>query len=452
MSCCENIKSIIKNRNVNGTVLIVTIWIVFALAGLVIVFARSIRVEAIASANYVASVQAEAVAHGAVQFIIAQLNSGEDTVTLESDNPYEQMQVGSGYFWLLRSNLADDKSYDFGITDESSKINLNLASPDILEMLLKLPGMTAELAAAIIDWRDEDSEISPGGAESEYYLLLDEPYYCKNAPLETVEEVLLLRGASPQILYGEDMNRNGVLNYNENDAAESEPADNRDGRLDRGFYDYVTVYSAEENVSQSGERRINVNGRDSSKLSELLRQVVGDDRYFQEISGNISAQGQPFTNILDFYFKSGLTPEEFEQIADKITTTGEQYITGRVNVNLAPREVLLCLPGLVESDVDTLIAKRTSGDVNLESIAWVAEALKSEPEKAVEIGSYITTAHSTRFSADIVSTSGNGRAFRRYRVVLDMQNEPPSIIYWKELTHLGWPLDTEIISTLRSGL
>lgn len=448
MFCCRNNQSIIKSRSVNGTVLIVTIWIVLALAGLVLVFARYIRVEAIASANYVASVQAEAAAYGAVQFIIAQLSGDEETITLESDNPYEQMQVGEGYFWLLRSNLADDTSYDFGITDESSKININLAES---QMLLKLPGMTAELAAAIIDWRDEDSEIWPGGAESEYYLLLDEPYYCKNAPLETIEEVLLLRGATPEILYGEDMNRNGVLNYNENDAAESEPADNRDGRLDRGFYDYVTVYSSEENVSQSGEARINVNEQ-LSELLELIRQMVTEDRYSQ-ISGNILAQAsRDFRNILAFYFASGMTIEEFEQIADRLTTTEEQYITGRVNVNLAPREVLLCLPGLSESDVDALIAKRTSSDVNLESVAWVAEALEYEPEKAVAIGNYITTAQSTRFSADIVSTSGDGRAFRRYRVVLDMQSEPPSIIYWKELTHLGWPLESEIISTLRSGL
>ncbi len=31
--------------------------------------------------------------------------------------------------------------------------------------------MTAELAASIIDWRDEDSDVTTGGAESEYYLL-----------------------------------------------------------------------------------------------------------------------------------------------------------------------------------------------------------------------------------------------------------------------------------------
>lgn len=430
----------------SGTVLIVTIWIVLVLAGLVLVFSRSMRVEAIASANYVASVQAEAIASGAVQFIIARLNGNEDTLTLEGENPYESMEVGEGFFWILRPNLEDDYNYDFGIGDECSKINLNSAT---LEMLLKLPGMTSELAAAIIDWRDEDSEVSPGGAESEYYLLLPEPYYCKNAPLETIEEVLLLKGASSEILYGEDTNRNGVLNSNENDASESDPPDNRDGHLDLGFFDYVTVYSVEKNVNRNGEQRINVNNLDSRReLANFLREIVDSDRFFQ-IMDSIRGRGQPFDNILEFYFDSGLTATEFEQIADSLTTSDEQNIIGLVNVNVAPREVLLCLPELVDSDVDALLTKRASAETNLESIAWVGEAL--EREKAIAIGGLITT-RSYHHSADIVSVSGNGRAYRRYRVVFDTQNETPRVLYWKELTYLGWPLEPEIISILRSGL
>ena len=66
------------------------------------------------------------------------------------------------------SNLESDREFAYGLTDEAGKINLNSASE---EMLQKLPGMTAELAASIIDWRDEDSDVTTGGAESEYYLL-----------------------------------------------------------------------------------------------------------------------------------------------------------------------------------------------------------------------------------------------------------------------------------------
>ncbi len=434
----------LRRNQESGTVLIVTMWIVLVLAGLVLVFSRSMRVEAIASANYIASLQAEAVARGGAQFILAQVRNSEGPLALEGEDLYEAVEVGEGLFWILRPSFDDDRTYSFGIQDEASKINLNSAP---MEMLLKLPGMTAELAAAIIDWRDADSEVSPGGAEGEYYLLLPDPYYCKDAPFETVEEVLLVKGASLDLLYGEDTNRNGVLDSNENDADESEPPDNKDGKLDRGFLDYVTVYSMEPNVSATGEQRINVNDVRGRALTDLLREVIKDDRFFQ-VMDRVRG-GRPFGNIMDFYFRTGLEIAEFKQIADRLTTTQDQNVMGLINVNTASRAVLLCLPELDESDVDALIAKRASQETDLSSIAWVAEALPQE--KAVAIGRYITT-RSFQYSADIVSVSGDGRAYKRNKTVLDTRNDAARFLYWKDLTHLGWPLEPEIISTLRSGL
>jgi len=425
-----------------GSVLIVTIWVVLVIAGLALVFARSMRVAAIVSANYIASVEAECIAAGAAEYIAAQLSTEQETTTLETSTPFEAMQVGNGCFWALRSNLEDDSELDYGLTDEAGKINLNSAS---LEMLLKLPGMTAELAASIIDWRDEDSEISPGGAESEYYLLLSEPYNCKNAPLETVEEVLLIKGASEDMLYGEDTNLNGILDDNENDADSSDPPDNRNGRLEGGFYDYVTVYTMQANVDSSGNKRTNINDIRGQELGTALREIVPDDRFFQIMDSLRS--GRPFQNILEFYFKTGLTLDEFEQVADRLTTIDEDVLLGLVNVNTATKEVLLCLPGLQDSDVEALLSRRSPSD-ELDCITWVTEVL--EQDKAIAIGSYITTS-SFQYSADIVSIAGNGRAYKRYKAVFDTRDDAPRILYWKSLTHLGWPLDHEIISELRSG-
>ena len=439
-------KPVIKNVTDKGTVLIVTIWIVLILAGLVLVFSRSTRVEAIASANYVAAVQADAIARGSLEYIKAQLLSDQETVILtQGEDLYEAVELEAGFFWVLHPNLSDDRNYTYGLSDEGSKINLNSATE---EMLLKLPGMTSELASAIIDWRDNDSEITPGGAENEYYLLLADPYYCKDGPLETVEEILLLRGASEGILYGEDTNKNGVLDPQENDASESEPPDNKNGRLDRGIYDYVTVYSRQPNVSQNGQNRININEtNDEESLSNLLRELITDDRYFTVMDA--ARDGRPYANILDFHFRSGLTIDEFKQIADRLTTQSQNTLTGLVNVNTAPREVLLCLPEMSENDVDELISKRTVLDeTDLASIAWVAEVLAQE--KAVAIGAHITTA-SFQQSADIIGVSRNGRAYRRYRVVLDLQQGTPQILYWKSLHHLGWPLDPDILNALRMG-
>ena len=426
-----------------GTVLIVTMWIVLVLAGLVLVFAHAMRVEAIAAANRRAGFQADAVARGALEFVRAALDAaGGDTEAL-ADVECDMRYVGEGAFWLLHPNLSDDDDHAFAVVEEAARIDLNSASSD---MLLKLPGMTAELADAIVDWRDDNADVSPSGAEDEYYLLLSEPYYCKDSPLETVEEILLLRGAAADLIYGEDTNRNGVLDVNENDADTSAPADNRNGTLDGGFLDYVTVYSAEPNVSADGEQRVNVNDRDTAPLQKALGDAVPEDRIYTILSN--ARMGKPYENILDFYFRSGLKMEEFAAVADRLTTTDDEEVRGLVNVGTAPREVLLCLPELDESDVDALLSRRGDSDTALGGIAWVAEAL--DREKAVAIGGHIT-ARSYQFSADIVAVSGDGRAYRRCRAVLDTRKDPPRVLRWQDLTHLGWPLDPAILAALREN-
>jgi len=153
--------------------------------------------------------------------------------------------------------------------------------------------------------------------------------------------------------------------------------------------------------------------------------------------------------VLDFYYRAGLTIEEFRPIADRLTTSEEQTLRGLVNVNTAPRQVLLCLPGLEESDVSALITARSGEGADLSSIAWVVEALAQD--KAVGIGSYITT-RSYQFSADIVGVAADGRAFRRCRIVVDAAGSPPRVVYRQDLTGLGWPLSEDVLLDLRSGV
>jgi type II secretory pathway component PulK len=313
-------------------------------------------------------------------------------------------------------------------------------------MLSALPDMTTETAAAIVDWRDSDSDLTVGGAESEYYLLLHDPYECKNAPLETVEELLLVKLASRDLLFGEDANRNGRLDDNENDGDETDPSDNRNGTLDAGIYHLVTVYSVESNAAASGSRRINVNQGNARALSGVLRESLSGERLGDIL--NRARLGRPFRNVLDFYFRTGLTIEEFRPIADRLTTQSGDRLRGLINVNTAPREALLCLPALEESDVSALISTRSGENVDRTSVAWVAEALPQD--KAIGIGSHITT-RSYQFSADIVSVAAGGRAFRRCRVVVDTRDGPARVVYRQDLTPLGWPLAEEILRDLRSG-
>lgn len=60
------------------------------------------------------------------------------------------------------------------------------------------------VANSIADWIDTDSNFGIGGAENDYYQGLDTPYLCKNGPMESIEELLLVKGVTPELYHGTD--------------------------------------------------------------------------------------------------------------------------------------------------------------------------------------------------------------------------------------------------------
>ena len=90
-----------------------------------------------------------------------------------------------------------------GLVDEDRKINLNKAPPDVLRRLLAAAGAVEAdqdvIVDSIADWRDKDHEKGPYGAESFYYLGLDPAYECKDGPFESIEELLFVRGMTPEL-------------------------------------------------------------------------------------------------------------------------------------------------------------------------------------------------------------------------------------------------------------
>lgn len=86
-----------------------------------------------------------------------------------------------------------------GLTDEASKLNVNVASAGSLG---KLPRVSATMAAALVDFLDADDIPEPEGAEQEYYSALARPYTIRNGPLASLDELLLVRGFTAEILHG----------------------------------------------------------------------------------------------------------------------------------------------------------------------------------------------------------------------------------------------------------
>ena len=138
---------------------------------------------------------------------------------------------------------------------------------------MKLPGMTEDVADAILDWIDTDDEPLEYGAEIDYYSSLSPPYAPRNGPLQSVEELLLVRGVTPAMLFGRDINRNGMIDAHEQELPLMLDVDPGDGSMDCGWSSYLTLYSMEKNASSDGQPRINLNGDDMQQLYEDLSAV-----------------------------------------------------------------------------------------------------------------------------------------------------------------------------------
>jgi type II secretory pathway component PulK len=428
-----------------GTVLIVAMVVIFALVGFVLTMGGSMRVETMASANQAASLEARAIARGAEQYVIGMLTNTTDGSELMDESLFEAVPVGTGYFWIVRPDYGDEQLPVFGLVDESSKIDLNTMSLERLELL---EGMDEALAAAIVDWRDEDQDTTAYGAETSDYASLPEGYRAKNAPFETVEELLLVKGMTRQLLYGE---RTRIpLGVTESFRSNS--------RLDgqayerRGLFDYFTVWSAEPAAAWDRTERISVNDNNRrTDLENLISEKVGR-------SVDLPPANQSSNGILHFARRVDLKANELEMVEDYLTAPIPN-INGlpgprRININFAPREVLMTMTEsgeISESDIDAILAARPAAVAsNPTSLAWVLDVFPTDDDVIEEL-SQMVTARGAKYSADIVAASGNGRGFCRVRIVVDLSGTTPRIVYRRDLTDLGWPLEAEILEALRAG-
>jgi general secretion pathway protein K len=92
------------------------------------------------------------------------------------------------------------------LVDEGGKINLNRVSEETLRRVFTNLGFDGArrdiLVDAIMDWRDEDDLHRANGAENDYYASLEPAYTAKNGPLESVADLLWIKGMTRELFYG----------------------------------------------------------------------------------------------------------------------------------------------------------------------------------------------------------------------------------------------------------
>ncbi len=217
------------------------------------------------------------------------------SMTKRNGGRFSLISVGDTYAGSGESRYA----VRYGVTDESAKLNLNSlmrldpTGDTLAKALLNLPNMTADIADAIVDYLDADDTARTEGAESSYYAGLSPPYQAKNGPLNSVDELLLVKGVTPQLLFGNDRNRNGKLDPGEDAATD----------FSRGWAEFLTVYGHELDTTFTGAPRIYLNDAELdaptlySQLTAALPQEMADYVMGARLFGTTSTAPTPVTTV-----------------------------------------------------------------------------------------------------------------------------------------------------------
>lgn len=274
-----------------GIALVVTLWVMVILVVLLLGFSAVVRTEVTLAGNFANDEAALALARAGVKRALLQLE--------KLDVPY----VSDTDDWTLITSEDDQLEFSTGryevqIRDESGKLDLNLATEDMLTQLLGDPA----LVDPILDWRDADSDPREQGAEDDYYQSLDPPYYCKNGPFETLSELLLVRGITRELFYGPGYasgQPTALESLVDDQTGRSTSvrssipgSGGQTGEDSEGLVDFLTVYSFDANTDSEGRQRINLRTASEEDLKARLSDVLSD----QEIQAIIGYRGTQTTS------------------------------------------------------------------------------------------------------------------------------------------------------------
>ena len=226
-------RSLARPADERGFALVIVMWLFTVLFVLGAEFAGAMRQDATATKNFADETQSYYLATAAANLTFYR-------AFLDRDRGGQGQQVGAG----AEGQQADatkatkpglDTGDDQGplvfrdgawhdvelwgapvkvkVTDEGGKIPINFPSGQLEAKLFPLlvhvlgnMGVDSQLASSIadsvVDWEDDDDEHRVNGAESDYYLGLANPYPAKNKRLDSIEELLLIKGVTPDLYNG----------------------------------------------------------------------------------------------------------------------------------------------------------------------------------------------------------------------------------------------------------
>lgn len=212
-----------KARDNSGIVIYVILWVMVILTALALSLGRNIQIELSLTKHTIGSLKAENLAWAGVVFashLIKKDSTDEESTNLDTlyycgipktqtkspEETFNSQVLESGSFHI--GYKLDSGEDVIGFEDQERFLNINSVVLENRAIFISfmtskdIDQTTAEnIVSTMIDWKDADSVPmeKPSGAEDDYYMSLSKPYHCKNRPFDTKEELLLVKGVTPEI-------------------------------------------------------------------------------------------------------------------------------------------------------------------------------------------------------------------------------------------------------------
>jgi len=357
----------LRERNKNGgSALIVALWTLILLSVLVMSFALDAMLEGkigmyVRQRQRVNHLTQSGVAI-AEMLLIKQQNVSPTSRATDVEDRWKEpaLRIKRGQTTVIDEPIGDGV-VRVEIIPEQARWNINQLCKEarsgilydkVWEQIFLQAGIPLEYWEELIDcwndWTDADSTVSGRyGAEDEYYKTLDPPYTARNGPIDTVDELRLVKGFVPAILDG------GVLN----------PEETRTNLQIRvsGIKELFTTY---------GDGKINVNAAPMEVLKtipdvdEITAGAIIEEREGMGGSGllggnrNVSSASRASSvangQEEDYSFK---TVSDFMNRIPGIATSVQQYITVnsvtfRLNIRGEAAGISHTIQAIVEVDGD----------------------------------------------------------------------------------------------------
>lgn len=343
-------------RRQRGSAFLVALIAIVVLSLIVTSFSQQLGTDLRAQTNRLDRWRAEQMARAGIERALVELANQNVNLISDTDTAIALGQDGAENF------LVGGGAFRVQVVDAGAQLNLNTMDQARWERI----GLEADLIDAILDWRGPETQPRAQGAKDEYYNALQTPYNTKLGDFDSVEELLLVRGMTPDLLYRPAENTTSQPLITGQD--EDQPA----------LYELLTVDSAAPNTRADGTARINANNATVAQLVQAgLTQPVANAIVQRRYTVGT------FTGFEQILQTPGLTLAQAQTVLDALTTTAETEVRGKVNLNTASEAVLNALGDLTADNVQAIISRQgsfaslgelaTLGGMTIETLRAVAD-------------------------------------------------------------------------------